>query len=163
MPMLLLSCLPSLFCLSFCFLHLGALLLGQGLLSKSPQSKGSSSEIITRETLKATSSDGSHASGVGRLISTEALGLCIQCTRSPQAAAKAREHTRRWRSSWTRPQNRHARARRGPGDHQSPTLGCRGPAGTYIMFPIKGSCDVPPWKVEFEITLILTNVHSFLI
>ena len=93
MPMLLLSCLPSLFCLSFCFLHLGALLLGQGLLSKSPQSKGSSSEIITRETLKATSSDGSHASGVGRLISTEAQGLCIQCTRSPQAAAKAREHT----------------------------------------------------------------------
>ena len=40
MPVLLLSCLPSLYCLSLCFLHLGALLLGQGLLSKCPQSKG---------------------------------------------------------------------------------------------------------------------------
>ena len=94
----------------------------------------------------------------------EAPGLCAQYTRSPQADTKVRQRTQG--SEGPAGQDPRTRIPGWGRDLVTTNLqpwAAQGLLGPTLCFLFKGSCDVPPWKVEFEITLILMNVHSFLI
>lgn len=129
MHVLLLSCLPSLNYVSFCFMHLGALPLGQVVMFKSHQRKCSSSEILSRKTMKAPADDHSHSSLTARLVSTVAPGPCAQCTWPPQAGTTARRLRQCGKGQTPRrPQNTRPRATRGsrhpPSSNPRPRTAC---------------------------------------